>query len=106
MKGLKARAKRELDRLSRQAAVEALDHLMSWLRDLWAVGQAGEEAALNRDHAAELRDQSVARPEYYGHLLELAGGHAQGSVSERRPRAGARGAVLPFRGGHQKWLRS
>ncbi len=71
VKGLKARAKRELDRLSRQASVEALDHLISWLRDLWAVGQAGEEAALNRDHSAELRTQSVARPEYYGHLLEL-----------------------------------
>ncbi len=72
VKGLKARAKRELDRLSRRAAVEALDHLMSWLRDLWAVGQAGEEAALNRDHSVELRTQSAARPEYYGHLLELA----------------------------------
>ena len=44
---------------------------MSWLRDLWAVGQAGEEAAWNLDRAAELRTQSVARPEYYGHLLEL-----------------------------------
>ncbi len=71
-KQAEAFAKRERDRRSRQAAVDALDLVVAWLRDLWTVACGAGEAALNCDRAAELSAAAVARPEHYARLLAAA----------------------------------
>jgi len=73
LKQLEGQAWRETQRVSRLACLDALDHLSSWLRDVWAVGLHGDGAVWNRDHADELRHASVARPELYARLLDVVG---------------------------------
>ena len=65
-------AKRDKDRRTRQATVDALDLVVAWLRDLWTVACGAADAVLNCDHAAELADDAVARPELYARLLAAA----------------------------------
>ena len=65
--------KREEDRRSRQAAVDAFELVAAWVHDLWAVACGAPEVALNCDHLAELREAAVARPERYEALLAVAG---------------------------------
>lgn len=65
-------AKRDRDRRARQAAVDALELVVAWFRDLWAVACGAESAVLNCDHATELADAAVARPELYARLLAAA----------------------------------
>lgn len=72
-KVLEARTKRETLRVSRLACLDALDHLSSWLRDVWVVGLGGDAAVCNRDHREQLQHGSVARPELYARLLDVVG---------------------------------
>ncbi len=71
-KRAEAFAKREAGRRSRQATVDALDLVIAWLRDLWAVSAGGGDAVLNCDRAAELATAAAARPEHYARLLAAA----------------------------------
>lgn len=71
-KQAEAFAKRERDRRARQAAVDALDLVVAWLRDLWTVACGADDAVLNCDRAAELSAAAVARPEHYARLLGAA----------------------------------
>ena len=73
LKVLEARAKRETLRVSRLACLDALDHLGSWLRDVWVVGLGGDTAVCNRDYHEQLQHGSVARPELYARLLDVVG---------------------------------
>lgn len=66
------RAHREEGRRTREAAVDALDLLVAWVRDLWSVACGAPDAALNCDRAAELVEDAVARPEVYARLLAVA----------------------------------
>jgi DNA polymerase III subunit delta' len=68
-KRAEALAKREKDRRGRQAAVDALELVAAWVRDLWVAACGAGDAALNCDRAAELADDAVARPELYARLL-------------------------------------
>lgn len=74
LKALEGQARRETQRVSRLACLDAVDHLIAWLRDIWAVGLDGEEAVWNRDRLDELRHAAVARPELYARLLGVVGG--------------------------------
>jgi DNA polymerase-3 subunit delta' len=71
-KRAEAFAKRDRDRRSREAAVDALELVAAWLRDLWTVACGADGAVLNCDHAAELGADAVARPEFYARLLDAA----------------------------------
>jgi DNA polymerase-3 subunit delta' len=71
-KRAEAFAKRERDRRGRQAAVDALELVVAWLRDLWAVACGAGDAVLNRDYVPELTADAVARPEFYARLLAAA----------------------------------
>jgi len=71
-KRAEAFAKRERDRRARQASVDALELVVSWLRDLWTVACGADGAILNCDHADELAADAVARPEFYARLLTAA----------------------------------
>jgi DNA polymerase-3 subunit delta' len=64
--------RRDRVRAARLVALEAVDHLMSWFRDLWVSASGAPDAVWNRDRQAELVRAAVARPERYAHLLELA----------------------------------
>jgi DNA polymerase III delta' subunit len=68
-KRAEASAKREKDRRGRQAAVDSLELVAAWVRDLWVVACGAGGAVLNCDRAAELADDAVARPELYARLL-------------------------------------
>ena len=72
-KALEKQEKRERLRVSRLACLDALDHLSSWLRDVWVVGLGGEAAVCNRDRREQLQHGSVARPELYARLLDVVG---------------------------------
>jgi hypothetical protein len=65
-------AKRERDRRGREAATDALELVVAWLRDLWAVACGAEDAVMNSDRAAELAADAVARPEFYARLIAAA----------------------------------
>ena len=71
-KRAEAFAKRERDRLAREAATDALELVVAWLRDLWVVACGAEAAILNSDHATDLVADAVARPEFYSRLLGAA----------------------------------
>jgi DNA polymerase III subunit delta' len=64
--------RRDKARAARLSSLDAVDHLMSWLRDLWVSACGAPQTAWNQDHLAELSAASVARPERYARLLELA----------------------------------
>ena len=70
---LDALQRREQARVSRLAALDALDHLAGFLRDVWAVGLGASDAVSNRDRLAELEHAAVARPDIYARLLECVG---------------------------------
>jgi DNA polymerase-3 subunit delta' len=70
-KRLQNQARRKQLREERMVTLDALDHLASWLRDLWAVALGAPQVALNVDHGDELAAAAVARPELYGRMLEL-----------------------------------
>jgi len=63
------RAKREETRLRRLAALDAVDLLAAWLRDLWVVACGASDVLWNCDHADELAGAAVATPDYYARLL-------------------------------------
>lgn len=68
-----ARERREEARQSRMAALDAVDVLGSWLRDLWVVACGASDVLCACDMQAELAAAAVAAPEHYSRLLaELA----------------------------------
>jgi hypothetical protein len=73
VKRAEERAKRDKARLTRLAALDAVDHLVSWLRDLLVLGAGGEGAVWNRDRLDELERGRVAAPEVYARMLEIVG---------------------------------
>ena len=73
LKRAEEQSKRDKARLTRLVAIDAVDHLSSWLRDLWVLGESAPEAVWNSDHLAELEGSAVARPEFYDRQLELVG---------------------------------
>ena len=70
---LDALQRREQARVSRLAALDALDHLSSFIRDVWAIGLGAAGAVSNRDRLAELEHAAVARPDLYARLLVVVG---------------------------------
>jgi DNA polymerase III delta prime subunit len=67
-----SRAKREEARLRRLAAQDALDLLVSWVRDLWVVASGASDVLWNSDHRDALVADVVATPEHYARLLGVA----------------------------------
>ena len=65
----KERARREETRLRRLAALDAVDLLAAWLRDLWVVACGASDVLWNCDRADELAGAAVATPDYYVRLL-------------------------------------
>jgi DNA polymerase-3 subunit delta' len=65
------RAKREQARLRRVAALDAVDLLGAWVRDLWVVACGASDVLWNRDRADELAGAAVATPEYYARLIAV-----------------------------------
>lgn len=70
---LDALQRREQARVARLAAFDALDHLTSFLRDVWAVELGAAGAVSNRDRMSELEHAAVARPDICARLLEVVG---------------------------------
>jgi hypothetical protein len=68
-----ARARREVARRGRLAAQDALDLLISWVRDLWVVASGAHDVLWNSDHGDTLADSVAATPEHYQRLLGVAG---------------------------------
>jgi len=66
-------SKRDKARLTRLVCIDAVDHLGSWLRDLWVMGESAPAAVWNSDRRAELESCAVARPEFYDRQLEIIG---------------------------------
>ena len=56
---------------ARLAALDALDVLLSWVRDLWVVACGASEVLCNCDREAELLAAAVATPEHYARLLAV-----------------------------------
>ncbi len=67
------RARREEGRARRVAALDAVDVLGSWLRDLWVVACGASEVLWNRDRSDEIAAAAVAAPEHYARLLAEVG---------------------------------
>ena len=67
-----SRAKREEARRRRLAAQDALDLLVSWVRDLWVVASGASDVLWNSDHRDALVEAVVATPEHYARLLGVA----------------------------------
>lgn len=67
-----ARAKREVARRGRLAAQDALDLLVSWVRDLWVVASGAHDVLWNSDHRDALVAAVAATPEHYQRLLGVA----------------------------------
>ena len=67
-----ARAKREQARRGRLAAQDALDLLVSWVRDLWVVASGADDVLWNSDHCDALAGAVAATPGHYAHLLGVA----------------------------------
>lgn len=66
------RAKRLDRRLKRLTAQDALDLLVSWVRDLWVVASGASDVLWNSDHRDALVEGVAATPEYYQRLLGAA----------------------------------
>jgi DNA polymerase-3 subunit delta' len=64
-----ARAKREAARRARLAALDALDLLISWVRDLWVVASGAGDVLWNSDHQDALVEAVAATPDHYARLL-------------------------------------
>ena len=67
-----SRTKREEARRRRLAAQDALDILVSWVRDLWVVASGASDVLWNSDHRDALVEAVVATPEHYARLLGVA----------------------------------
>jgi DNA polymerase-3 subunit delta' len=67
-----ARAKREVARRNRVAAQDALDLLVSWVRDLWVVASGAGDVLWNSDHRDALVGAVAATPDHYARLLGVA----------------------------------
>ena len=67
-----ARAKREQARRVRLAAQDALDLLVSWVRDLWVCASGADDVLWNSDHRDALAGAVAAAPGHYAHLLGVA----------------------------------
>lgn len=67
-----ARAKRETVRRNRVAAQDALDQLVSWVRDLWVVASGADDVLWNSDHRDALVGAVAATPGHYARLLGVA----------------------------------
>ena len=67
-----ARAKREQARRGRLAAQDALDLLVSWVRDLWVCASGADDVLWNSDHRDALAGAVAATPGHYAHLLGVA----------------------------------
>jgi DNA polymerase-3 subunit delta' len=67
-----ARAKREAARRNRVAAQDALDLLVSWVRDLWVVASGAGDVLWNSDHGDALVAAVAATPDHYARLLGVA----------------------------------
>ncbi len=66
-----ARQRRQEVRACRAAALDALDVLASWVRDLWVVTCGAREVLCNSDREAELCAAAVAGSDYYARLLAV-----------------------------------
>lgn len=71
IKAVETRAKREQLRRRRLAALDALDLLASWLRDLLALSCGAPATILNVDRRASLDESVLAAPEVYRRLLGI-----------------------------------
>jgi DNA polymerase-3 subunit delta' len=67
------RSRREEDRARRVAALDAVDVLGSWLRDLWVVACGASDVLWNCDRGDEIAAAAVAAPEHYARLLAEVG---------------------------------
>lgn len=67
------RARRVTRRRQRLAALDALDLLVSWVRDLWVVASGAEDVLWNSDRRDALIAAVAATPDYYARLLRIAG---------------------------------
>jgi DNA polymerase-3 subunit delta' len=67
-----ARAKREAARRGRVAAQDALDLLVSWVRDLWVCASGASDVLWNSDHRDALAAAVAATPDHYQRLLGVA----------------------------------
>jgi DNA polymerase-3 subunit delta' len=67
-----ARAKRETARRGRVAAQDALDLLVSWVRDLWVCASGASDVLWNSDHRDALAAAVAATPDHYQRLLGVA----------------------------------
>ncbi|HTX68571.1 MAG TPA: hypothetical protein VMH50_05440, partial [Thermoleophilia bacterium] len=65
-------ARREAARRGRLAAQDALDLLVSWVRDLWVVASGADDVLWNSDHRDALVAGVAATPEFYQRLLGVA----------------------------------
>ena len=72
VKQAEGRAKREEARRRRLAAQDALDLLVSWVRDLWVVASGASDVLWNSDHRDALVEAVVATPEHYARLLGVS----------------------------------
>ena len=72
VKQAEGRAKREEARRRRLAAQDALDLLVSWVRDLWVVASGASDVLWNSDHRDALVEAVVATPDHYARLLGVA----------------------------------
>jgi DNA polymerase-3 subunit delta' len=72
VKQAEGRAKREETRRRRLAAQDALDLLVSWVRDLWVVASGASDVLWNSDHRDALVEAVVATPQQYERLLGVA----------------------------------
>ncbi len=63
--------RRDKARAARLVALDAVDHLISWFRDLWVSACGAPETVWNQDRHDELARAAIARPERYARLLEL-----------------------------------
>jgi DNA polymerase-3 subunit delta' len=72
VKQAESRAKREDARRRRLAAQDALDLLVSWVRDLWVVASGASDVLWNSDHRDALVEAVVATPEHYARLLGVS----------------------------------
>jgi DNA polymerase-3 subunit delta' len=66
------RARREAARRNRLVAQDALDLLVSWVRDLWVVASGAQDVLWNSDHRDALAEAVAATPEHYARLLGVA----------------------------------
>jgi DNA polymerase-3 subunit delta' len=71
VKAVQARGKREELRRRRLAALDAVDLLSSWLRDLLALSCGAPATIWNVDRRARLEESALAAPEVYRRLLGI-----------------------------------